>query len=91
MQIIIIIIIIIIISPYQILVICKLFIPKNEKIWRIKFWSERTVTSRCGIYLNLSLYPDTLHDVLKQLDLLDLLYVTIQRSVILNTCNIGSS
>jgi hypothetical protein len=34
---IIIIIIIIIISPYQIWVICKLFVPKNEKICRIKF------------------------------------------------------
>jgi len=31
------------------------------------------------------------HDVLKQLYLLDLLYMTIQRSAILNTCNIESS
>jgi len=49
------------------------------------------VTIRSSIHLNLSLYPDTLHDVLKQLDLPDLLYITIQRSVILNTCNIESS
>jgi hypothetical protein len=35
--------------------------------------------------------PHKLHDVLKQRYLPDLLYVTIQRSAILNTCNIESS
>ena len=35
--------------------------------------------------------PHTLHDVIKQLDLLYLLYVPIQRCVILNACNIKSS
>jgi hypothetical protein len=35
--------------------------------------------------------PHTLHNVIEQLDLLYLLYVPIQRSVILNACNIKSS
>jgi hypothetical protein len=50
------------------------------------------VKAVCALPVTVSIIgviPHTLH-VLKRLDLLGLLYVTIERSVILNTCNIES-
>ena len=56
--------------------------PAEEDNHRIKHWSERVVA--------IEVISHALHDVFKQLDLPDLLYVTIQRLVFLRTCNIES-
>ena len=61
----------------------ELSIKWEKKQWQIDAVSTLPVTiSAKGVI------PHKLHDVLKQIYLLDLLYVTIKRSVIINTCNI---
>ena len=54
-------------------------------------WQVEAVHTLPVIISATGVIPHKLHDVLKQLYLLDLLYVTIQRSAILNTCNVESS
>jgi hypothetical protein len=52
--------------------------------WQEEVYTLPVTISRTGIISH------TLHDVFKQIDLSDLLYVTIQRSVILSTCTVES-
>jgi len=76
---------------YQIQVACELLIKNAELSIEVKQWQAEVVYTLPVIISATGVIPYTLHDVLKRLDVLDLLYVTIQRPVILNTCNIESS
>jgi len=55
--------------------------------WKKKQWKIDAVSTLPLTISATGIIPHKLHDVLKQIYLSDLLYVTIQRSVIINTCN----
>ena len=53
-----------------------------KRQWQVEVaYTWAVIISAAGVI------PHLLHDVLNRLDLLDMLYMTIQRCVILSTCN----